>query len=249
LKEATRALFEAFDGHGAVGVRNALRAGADVHSLVDGKSPMEWLLEQYTRSDRLVDCLRWMLDAGAMFPEDCWGPVLLNDARGVERMVRENPEVLKHRVRLKSAFTSLDGASLLHLAAEYGNAEAVRGLLDAGMEVDNRAERTGEGFNGHTALFHTVNSNGNRSRNVMLLLLEAGARVDVRLEGLYWGRGFEWETLFFDVTPVSYAQLGLMPQVHRDEKAIYENIAELLRFGGRSMPELGNVPNRYLANG
>lgn len=249
MKEATRALFDAFDGHDAVGLRDALRAGADVHSLVDGKSPMEWLLEQYTRSDRLVDCLRWMLDAGATFPEVCWGPVLLNDARGVEKMVRENPEVLKHRVRLKSAFTSLDGVSLLHLAAEYGNAEAVRGLLDVGMEVDNRAERTSEGFNGHTALFHTVNSNGNRSRNVMRMLLEAGARVDVRLEGLYWGRGFEWETLFFDVTPVSYAQMGLMPQVHRDEVAIYENIREMLRFAGRTEPELGNVPNRYLVKG
>jgi len=121
--------------------------------------------------------------------------------------------------------------------------------LDVGMEVDNRAERTSEGFNGHTALFHAVNSNGNRSRNVMRMLLEAGARVDVRLEGLYWGRGLEWETLFFDVTPVSYAQMGLMPQVHRDEVAIYENIREMLRFAGRTEPELGNVPNRYLVKG
>lgn len=249
MKEATRALFDAFDGHDAMGVRDALRAGADARSPVEGKSPMEWLLEQYTRSDRLVDCLRWMLDAGATFPEACWGPVLLNDAEGIAKMVQEDSGVLNHRVRLRSAFTSLDGVSLLHLAAEYGNAEAVRGLLDAGMQVDGRAERTSEGFNGHTALFHTVNSNGNRSRNVMRKLLEAGARVDVRLEGVFWGQGFEWETVFFDVTPISYAQMGLMPQVHRDEVAIYENICELLRFGGRGEPELGNVPNRYLAKG
>jgi hypothetical protein len=80
----------------------------------------------------------------------------------------------------------------------------------------------------------------------MRLLLEAGARTDVRLAGLVWGGGFEWETTFFDVTPISYAQIGLMPQVHRRETDIYANIRLLLEAGGRRVPPLGNVPNRYL---
>jgi hypothetical protein len=42
----------------------------------------------------------------------------------------------------------------------------------------------------------------------------------VRLAGITWGKGFAWETTFFDGTPVSYAQLGLMPQVRRRERDV-----------------------------
>lgn len=56
----------------------------------------------------------------------------------------------------------------------------------------------------------------------------------------------DWETTFFDVTPVSYAQFGLLPQVHRTERDIYENIRALLAAAGRITPPLSNVPNRYL---
>jgi len=50
----------------------------------------------------------------------------------------------------------------------------------------------------------------------------------------------------FNVTPVSYAQLGLLPQMHPDERDVYANVRLLLESGGRSIPPLGNVPNRYL---
>ncbi len=102
-------------------------------------------------------------------------------------------------------------------------------------------------MNGHTPLFHTVNSNGNRSAPLMKLLLAAGGRADLRVHGITWGKGFEWETTFLDVTPISYAQLGLLPQMHRTERDCYENVAELLRASGREVPPLSNVPNRYLA--
>jgi len=77
-------------------------------------------------------------------------------------------------------------------------------------------------------------------------LLEAGARVDARLAGITWGKGFEWETTCFDVTPISYAQLGLLPQMHRREAEVYANVKRLLQHAGRPVPPLENVPNRYL---
>jgi hypothetical protein len=61
-----------------------------------------------------------------------------------------------------------------------------------------------------------------------------------------WGEGYPWETIFFDVTPVSFAQMGLLPQVHRAESGIHENIVSLLKASGRPIPPLDNVPNRYL---
>jgi ankyrin repeat protein len=145
-----------------------------------------------------------------------------------------------------STFTPLIGASLLHVAAEFGNAKAARVLLEMGADVHARASFDEYGLNGHTPLFHTVNSNDNRSASVLRLLLDAGARPDVRLQGVTWGKGFEWETTCFDVSPVSYAQLGLLPQMHRREMDVYANIKLLLEASGRKVPPLDNVPNRYL---
>ena len=56
----------------------------------------------------------------------------------------------------------------------------------------------------------------------------------------------EWETICFDVTPISYAQMGLLPQVHRQERDIYANIARLLAAASRPVPPFDNVPNKYL---
>jgi hypothetical protein len=80
----------------------------------------------------------------------------------------------------------------------------------------------------------------------MTMLLRAGARADIAVRGITWGQGFEWETTLFDVTPVSYAQCGLLPQMHRKDVDIYANIKLLLAAAGREVPPLVNVPNRYL---
>ena len=147
---------------------------------------------------------------------------------------------------MASAFTPLVGASLLHVAAEYGHLKAARVLLAMGAAVDARAAVDDFGMNGHTPLFHTVNSSGNRSEPLMRLLLDAGAQSDTLLAGITWGKGFDWETTCFDVTPVSYAQLGLLPQMHRSERDVYDNVRVLLQAEGRAAPPLGNVPNRYV---
>lgn len=145
-----------------------------------------------------------------------------------------------------STFTPLVDASLLHVAAEYLGARAARVLIEAGADVNAPAAVDEDGLGGHTPLFHTVNSSHNRAAPILRMLLDAGARADVRLQGLVWGKGFEWETTLFDVTPVSYAQFGLLPQVHRLERDIYDNITLLLRASGRRVPPLDNIPNRYL---
>jgi hypothetical protein len=246
MTPAQQRLLNGFDGHDIEEIRTALRDGADPLSPVGGKLPIEWLTEQYTRSDRLPVCLRLLFEAGAVPPDPVIVPVLLDDADAVRVTVRTDRSLLSHRTTMVSSFTPLVGASLLHVAAEYGNLNAVRALIELGADVNATAARDEHGLNGHTPLFHTVNSHANRSEPVMRLLLEAGADVGVRLAGITWGKGFEWETTFFDVTPVSYAQLGLMPQVHRWERDIYANIRLLLEAAGRPVPPLANVPNRYL---
>jgi hypothetical protein len=240
-----RLLF-AFELHSVDGIRAVLDDGLDLRSPIRGRSPVNWLTEMYTRSDTFPDCLRLLLDRGAAIDDPVVVPVLLDDPDALAAMIRQDPALLEHRTTMVSAFTPLDGASLLHVAAEYGHAKAARALIEAGADVDAQAAVDDYGLNGHTPLFHTVNSIQNHAVPVLRLLLDAGARTDVHVAGITWGRGFEWETTCFDVTPVSYAQLGLLPQMHRRDRDIYANIRLLLERAGRRVPPLVNVPNRYL---
>jgi hypothetical protein len=235
-----------FETHSTEKIQEALAAGLDVNGLIDGKTPLTWLVEMYLRSPKFSDCVRCLVDAGARCVESGLGAVLLDDATLLRAELSKNPALIEQRVDIRCAFTPLGGASLLHVAAEFGLAQAATVLLEAGATTEARASLDEHGFNGHTPIFHTLNQRGNHCQPVLRLLLKHGAKADVRLAGITWGKSFEWETTIFDATPMSYAQAGLLPQIHRDERDIYENIKLLAQASGRRLPEDLNVPNKYL---
>ena len=247
MADLEKTLLRAFETHSVAGIEATLDVGFDVHAQIGGKSPINWLIEMYSRSDRFATCIQLMLARGARLDDPKIEAVLLDDPVRLEQAVKADPGLLLHKTDVRCAFTPLLGASLLHVAAEYGHLKVARKLIELGAAIDARAALDECGMNGHTPLFHTVCSNANRAGPVMRLLLEHGARPDVFLRGITWGKSFEWETVCFDVTPVSYSQLGLLPQMHREERHTYENIGALLQAAGRTMPPLDNVPNRYLA--
>lgn len=235
-----------FETHSPEKIRTALAAGIDVNAPVDGKSPLTCLIEMYFRSPGFSDCVRCLLQAGAQCPDTGLLAVLLDDAELLGAELRQNPSLINHRVDIRCAFTPLLGASLLHVAAEFGLVRAAAALLVAGADIEAKAAVDDYGFNGHTPIFHTVCQNRNHCLPVLRLLLEHGARADLRLAGITWGKSFEWETTIFDATPISYAQAGLLPQFQREERDVYENIKLLAHASGRVLPEDLNVPNKYL---
>jgi hypothetical protein len=237
----------ACETHNPARLQALLERGLDASTTLQGLPLVVHLIEMYLRSDRFVPCLRLLLDHGAALPDPLLAPVLLDDPVAIRSAAQADPAWLKHRASMRSTFTPLDGATLLHVAAEYGHLAAVDTLLELGVDVDAPAAFDADGMNGHTPLFHTVNSHENRSAPVMRRLLAAGADPQRRLNGITWGRGFDWETTCLDVTPIAYAQLGLLPQMQRTEADCYANVAELLRAARRTLPALRNVPNRYLA--
>jgi ankyrin repeat protein len=236
----------AVETHSVDELHAVLDAGLDPRGSVEGKPLVDWLIEMYSRSDRFADCLRLLVDRGAPISDPLVLPVLLDDADELAKMVATNPAVLAHRTTLRSSFTPLEGATLPHVAAEFGQRSAVELLVQLGADVNAAAGVDEFSLGGQSPLFHTVNSSKNRSEPIMRLLLEAGALADFPIAGLVWGRGYEWETTFFDLTPISYAQLGNLPQMHRREEDIAANIRTLLAAAGRPAPPLANVPNRYL---
>lgn len=242
-------LLEAFERHSPRGIRETLAAGVDPVTPLRGKAPVWWLVEMYTRSDRFAECLRVLLDAGAALPDPFLTALLLDDDESLRATLVADGQAIGRRFELPCAYTSLRGVSALHVCAEYNSVRCARLLLAEGHAVDARADVDPEGIGGQTALFHAVNSNGNHCRPSMELLVEAGAALDLRLRGVRWGQGFEWETLVLDVTPISYAQCGLYAQFHRREADVYSNLEYLCRRRDGSSPAMPNVPNAYLAKG
>jgi hypothetical protein len=60
-------------------------------------------------------------------------------------------------------------------------------------------------------------------------LLSKSADVTLTVAGFIWGKGYEWETLMPAVNPISYAMMGLLPQVHRSEHTISNVVFILLK--------------------
>jgi len=72
--------------------------------------------------------------------------------------------------------------------------------------------------------------------------------VDLKLTvaGLIWGKGYEWETLIPAVNPISYAMMGLLPQMHRNEITISKVVSLLLKTTYGIDYTSSNIPNKYL---
>jgi hypothetical protein len=116
----------------------------------------------------------------------------------------------------------LDGATLLHMAADYEEVDIVRWLLDRGMNPDVRAALDADGFGGHTPLFNcivTYNA-GRRDDRIVRLLLDRGADPNVRAS-IRMRLPFARDTAmheYRDVTPLGWAQ-GFHDQTYVSEPA------------------------------
>lgn len=227
-------------------IRRVFEEGLDPNEPIEGNTPVEWMIEMYLRSPRFSSCLEIVLDAGARLDDDALRLVLLDDGAGLARLLADDPAQLERTLSLCTTYVLIEDASLLHIAAEFGNVAATRALIEAGADLEATAATDTHGVGGQTPIFHAIASNLNHCAPVMEILLDAGARADVRLAALRWGVGFPWETTLYDVTPVSYAQAGLLPQFHRSAERTYDAIERLLAAAGRPVPPRVNVPNAYV---
>ena len=232
--------------HDAAGIRTCFANGISPNDYFNNRPLIYELTSEYTRSPRFKDCVNAFVDHGLIFEEKILLSVLRDDAARLDQQLREDPAAVHKRFTLRSAYTPLYECSLLHVCAEFNHAACARVLLDHGADVNEKAGVDDFGFGGQTPIFHTVNQNSNQSADMLRFLLDAEADLYLTVPGILWGKGYEWETLLPAVNPLSYAMMGLLPQMHRDEVTIANVVSDLLlaAYQIRYHPE--NVPCAYL---
>ncbi|MBZ5729474.1 MAG: ankyrin repeat domain-containing protein [Acidobacteriia bacterium] len=162
--------------------------GHPEHGAAPGTA-LDYLIASYLRAPAaLAHCIDILLKAGGATKYNA--PSVLALLRGrldlFTAQVDADPNLLSRRFpELDCGATggrmlTLRGATLLHVAAEYGNLEAARLLLDRGADVDARATLDDAGTGGQTPIFHAVTQRADGGLPLAQLLLERGADLSIR---------------------------------------------------------------------
>jgi hypothetical protein len=232
--------------HSADGIRQCFTDGINPNEMYKGEPLIYELTSEYTRSPCFKDCVKAFVDAGLEFEDKILLSVLLNDDAGLSRLLDKKPGAASKKYSLRCAYTPLYEVTLLHICAEFNHVVCAEVLVSYGADINATAGIDEHGFGGQTPIFHTVNQNSNQSKDMLHFLLTKDVAISITIRGLIWGKGYEWETLIPAVNPINYAMMGLLPQMHRDEKTIADTVSVLLKHEFLIDYHSENVPNKYL---
>lgn len=206
-------LFASCESMDAECLRWLLHHGADpnIRDPRQNDTPLDYLIAGYARSlDRLSACIEALLAAGAetRFNHPAFLAILRGRDQELAEHLDKTPGLVTQRFpeldcgQSGGRFLLLTGATLLHVAAEYGNLEAARLLLARGADVNAPALINPEGIGGQTPIFHAVTQYDDYGLPVARLLLEHGAdrNIRVKLPGDYERPGE-----IVECTPLEYA--------------------------------------------
>ncbi len=168
-----------------------LDRGANPNVHARGGTALDYVIGTYGRSpERLSACIDLLLAAGGTTRYNAPG-VLELLRRPLDRLAEQldaDPQLVHRRFpELDCGSTGgrrllLQGATLLHVAAEFGVLDAARLLLDRGADVNARATVDDAGVGGQTAVFHAVTQFRDDGLPMAQLLVEHGADLSVRVK-------------------------------------------------------------------
>lgn len=172
---------------------------------------LDYLIGGYVRSlERLSHCIDILLQAGGETRYNMPGvlAVLRGRLDDLAKLIEAEPGVVNQSFPELNCGQSggrsllLEGGTLLHVAAEYGNVTAATLLLDRGANVNAHATIDAAGIGGQTPIFHAVTQSDGLP--VAQLLLERGADLNIRVKipGSY-----ERPDEIVECTPLGYALL------------------------------------------
>lgn len=235
-----------FELHSVEGIKECFAKGVNPNEIIKGKPLIYELINMYSRGALFKECVKAFVDYGLDFEDKVLLAVLTDDAALLDTQLSNDKGILLKKYSLDCTFTPLYEASLLHICAEYNHLACAQVLVKHGADINAKAGLDANGFGGQTPIFHTVNQHANRSIDVLKFLLSQKADLTLTVQGLIWGKGYDWETFIPSVNPISYAMMGLLRQFQRTETQIYEVVSLLMKssYGTDYYPS--NIPNKYL---
>ena len=232
--------------HSVEGIKECFANGIHPNDLFNNQPLIYELIGEYTRSNRFKDCVKAFVDHGLIFEDKHLLSVLLDDATALNAELIKTPRSVYKTYSLRCAYTPLHEVTLLHICAEFNHVSCAQVLVKHGADINAKAGVDENGFGGQTSIFHTVNQNSNASAAMLEYLLSQKVDLKITVPAIVWGKGYEWETLIPAVNPISYAMMGLLPQMHRNEATISKIVSELLKASYEIDYLPKNVPNAYL---
>lgn len=176
-------------------------------------SALDYLLGTYMRDrEALHASIGLLQDAGGFTRYDEPGIIatIRGDVDRVRHLLHEDPLLIRRKYpslpigTTAARMLTLKGATLLHVAAEFGQVEVATLLLDTGADVNEPALVEADGQGGQSPIFHAATQNGDFGIGVVRLLLSRGADLNLRclLPGHY-----ERPEELFEGTVLDYARL------------------------------------------
>jgi hypothetical protein len=181
--------------HSVEGIKECFANGVNPNDLYKGEPLIYELTSEYGRGPAFKECVGVFVAHGLEFEDKFLLSVLSDDASSLDRQLIKDPEAIKQEYSLRSAYTPLYEASLLHICAEFNHTACAEILVKHGADVNAKAGIDEHGFGGQTPIFHTVNQNQDLSREMLNFLLSNRADLHITVTGLIWGKGYDWETL------------------------------------------------------
>ena len=175
-------------------------------------SALDYVIGTYSRSAQLPKCIDILMEAGCRSRRDM--PAVLDLLRGrldlLAQRLDEDPSLVGRRFPELDFGSSgarrltLRGGTLLHVAAEYGNLEAVKMLVERGADVDAAATLDEAGVGGQTAIFHAVTQFCDWGLPVVKFLVEQRTNLGLRV---FLPGHYERPDEVVECTPLGYARL------------------------------------------
>ena len=218
------ALFGCCEGHDLEHMKHLLALGVNPNDARNEGWDCDVLygfLQTYARSspDHLHTCINTLIDYGADYDDSPVMDMHRGDLGTLEARIEAEAGLVNARFSLDYGnHLTLRGSTLLHVAVEFHEVDAIALLLERGADLNARAAVGRNGVGGQTPLYHAIGTNQGTGFHVFEYLLDLQPDLDVEafvqsnpgdndlvMDCIHKGKDHYFEEVL-ELTPRGYAE-------------------------------------------